>query len=449
MQKRLMLRVLFIGALLVLTRGLTAQPAAPAPTPQTLPLEERVLILSKTYSAIQLYFAQWQDAPRFNLDVAYQQLLPEALKTEDRFQFALLMDKFVHQLHNAHCWYADIPVYRESGQPLGFELEYLDRNWVVTSSTMEALHPGDIVKTIDGQAFDAFFEGKYPYLDVDNERQGRIRLNHFSFLFPEKFVLGLADGRAVSISRTHNPWPAKEILAKWIRPGDVAYLRIPTFSRPDILAKAEDAVKSFQNARVLIVDVRGNEGGTTPKALIDMLIDRPYRFWRQETPMHLGLFQSYDSLLSEADDRLPQEVKGALEGFSEVFHQASLAWNPQWEAPKSTVFKGKLIILDDRRCISAGEDFIEPFKDNGRAVIVGEPTFGSTGQPFMCSLGDGIQLGVCTVRDTFPDGTPFEGVGIVPDVAVGLTPEDLKAGKDPVLEKAIQLAGTAKAMDSK
>jgi C-terminal processing protease CtpA/Prc len=43
-------------------------------------------------------------------------------------------------------------------------------------------------------------------------------------------------------------------------------------------------------------------------------------------------------------------------------------------------------------------------------------------------------------RHVFPDGSRFEGMGIAPDLSVETTPEDLKAGRDAVLEKAVQLA---------
>ncbi len=36
---------------------------------------------------------------------------------------------------------------------------------------------------------------------------------------------------------------------------------------------------------------------------------------------------------------------------------------------------------------SACEDFVMPFKDNGRAVLVGGSTAGSSGQPYVLDLG--------------------------------------------------------------
>jgi carboxyl-terminal processing protease len=79
-----------------------------------------------------------------------------------------------------------------------------------------------------------------------------------------------------------------------------------------------------------------------------------------------------------------------------------------------------------------------PFKDNGRATIVGQNTYGSTGQPFILPLGDGMTVSIGAKREYFPDGRPFEGIGIAPDIQVETSLQDLRAGKDPELQAAIQ-----------
>jgi carboxyl-terminal processing protease len=100
-----------------------------------------------------------------------------------------------------------------------------------------------------------------------------------------------------------------------------------------------------------------------------------------------------------------------------------------------------LVLLVDRFCCSACEDFVMPFKDNGRAILVGETTEGSSGQPYNLNLGNGMSLQVGAERHTFPDGSPFESVGITPTVPVALRVADLRDGIDPVLEKAKEIAG--------
>ena len=54
-----------------------------------------------------------------------------------------------------------------------------------------------------------------------------------------------------------------------------------------------------------------------------------------------------------------------------------------------------------------------------------------------------MSLTVGSVRCRFPDGAPFEGVGIAPDVPVEPSITDVRDSKDPVLEKAEQLAAAS------
>ena len=82
-----------------------------------------------------------------------------------------------------------------------------------------------------------------------------------------------------------------------------------------------------------------------------------------------------------------------------------------------------------------------PFEASGRATILGETTGGSSGQPLALNFGDGFAARISAKREMFPDGRPFEGVGIAPDVAVSATPEQMRRGEGPVLARALALAG--------
>ena len=138
--------------------------------------------------------------------------------------------------------------------------------------------------------------------------------------------------------------------------------------------------------------------------------------------------------------KLSKDYRTALKMINEFFAHSQLLWTSPYQQPENSFFLGKLIILTDRRCGSACEDFIVPFKDNKRAIIVGETTMGSSGQPYIYNFDDQISIAIGTKREYLPDGRPFEGRGIEPDVFVQPTIQDLKSGRDVVLEKALSLA---------
>src|SRR5262249_13348940 len=157
---------------------------------------------------------------------------------------------------------------------------------------------------------------------------------------------------------------------------------------------ALDLVRRDQSARCLIVDVRGNGGGSTPGQLIRALMNRPWRTWRRATPQRIALNEAQGGVGSQFGI-----ARGLVAGGQEV-------------PAESGAFAGRVILLVDRYTGSAAEDFVMPFKTTGRGALVGETTQGSSGQPFRLDLGSGMSLMVGSVRYWFPDGARFEGVGI-------------------------------------
>ncbi len=93
-------------------------------------------------------------------------------------------------------------------------------------------------------------------------------------------------------------------------------------------------------------------------------------------------------------------------------------------------------VLTGWRTASAAEDFLVYLDGQSHVVKVGGPTYGSTGQPLMFDLPGGLAARVCTKRDTYPDGRDFVGPGVLPDVRVEATVEDIASGRDVVLERA-------------
>jgi C-terminal processing protease CtpA/Prc len=78
-----------------------------------------------------------------------------------------------------------------------------------------------------------------------------------------------------------------------------------------------------------------------------------------------------------------------------------------------------------------------------RGPIIGMPSGGSTGQPWMFDLPGGGTARICVKRDSYPDGTSFVGTGIIPDIQVPLTVRDIRAGSDAALEHAAHALTTS------
>ncbi len=409
---------------------------------ENIPLQDRIFILSKTYSSINLYFAHWKGIPGFSLDSAYKEYLGKVIATDKRFSFDMIMLEFMSKLRNGHSGFSDRWLWRNFGQPLGFRFRYISGKWVITKSYLKTLRPGDIITRINDIEFERFYRGKAKYISASSDREARLKLQFNTYLFPEEFTIKTADGRVIKINRKAQKIARLEAktTGKWIEEGKIAYIKIPGFSSPVFEKRAIEYVKSFRGARVLIIDVRRNGGGTTPGELVDVLQDRPYRFWRESTPVIFGLFKAYENAFKMFGKHLSKDYKTALGMFSEFFGNSHLMWTPSFQKPEKNIFQGKLILLVDRGCASACEDFVVPFKDNGRAVIIGERTMGSSGQPYIYSFNKDIFIAIGTKREYMPDGSLFEGIGIAPDIKVQPSLDNIKKGKDVVLEEAIKVA---------
>jgi len=202
-------------------------------------------------------------------------------------------------------------------------------------------------------------------------------------------------------------------------------------------------LRAHSDTRALIVDVRANGGGSTPTALIEALMDRPYREFTEATTVTNALFEAYAKIVREnPPSAFNDYIRGYLEAF-EGLGRAQMRMPAALQQPNSPVYTGPMFVLTDGGCASACEDFVMPLRFNGRATVLGERTSGSTGQPYMHGFDEQMSFRVSTKRAYFPDGSQFEGVGIQPNIELAPTAADLRAGRDPVLERAEALAAEA------
>lgn len=404
-----------------------------------LSAEGRAFTASKVYSLVQGYFLSSRELPGSS-DSSYKAYLRIVFASDDRRQFDLATVEFVAQLHNGHTFFWDTWLDKEN-QPLGFYAAPLDGYWALQSSSFPYLKPGDVVVKIDDNPAEAFFQRQERYISASSMAARRHNLFLLPYLFPRQFTLTLDDDRKVTIDRDKSNPRQQKTEGRWLKPGATAYIRIPSFSYPEFETKALDYVRQFQNAETLMIDVRNNAGGIPPKQLIRALMNRPYHTWKKSTSAHFALVDADpDDEKERTSTTLPESLRNCKYSADDHFCSLPVTWGGELVAPSPHAFRGRVILLVDGGCVSACEELVEPFKDSGRGTIVGETTEGSSGLPYVHDFHNGMILKVAVKRLYFPDGSEFEGVGIKPDIEVHPTIESLKAGRDPVMEKALELA---------
>jgi len=107
-------------------------------------------------------------------------------------------------------------------------------------------------------------------------------------------------------------------------------------------------------------------------------------------------------------------------------------------------YKGKIVILMDEGTQSRAESFVMALQTVEGAVTVGRQTSGADGNIADFTFFDDKTTWITGRGVYYPDGRETQRIGIVPDVHVPLTLEDIRTGRDAVLEKAIEIANEIK-----
>ncbi|RJQ35093.1 S41 family peptidase [Candidatus Parcubacteria bacterium] len=99
----------------------------------------------------------------------------------------------------------------------------------------------------------------------------------------------------------------------------------------------------------------------------------------------------------------------------------------------------KMAILVNRGSASASEILAGALRHYGIAKLVGERTFGKGSVQELVDITSGSALKITVARWLDPSGVQIPLDGIVPDVEVSITQENIEAGDDPQLEAAAKL----------
>lgn len=179
---------------------------------------------------------------------------------------------------------------------------------------------------------------------------------------------------------------------------DLAYIRIRTFTArtPTELRQAIDAAGDIKG---LIIDVRSNPGG--------LLV---------ETAQTADLFLDGGTILVQVDRGGNEQVYSAQSG---------------------AVTDLPVAILQDEFSASGSELLAAALQENDRAIVVGSTSFGKGTVSHARDLSNGGAVYVSIARWLTPDRNLIEGRGVIPDIEVELTVEDIEERRDVALYRAI------------
>ena len=279
--------------------------------------------------------------------------------------------------------------------------------------------------------------------------------SHFMVEFKKQDVINSITLTAV---KSHNFPSQKELERDYEKPlafeikDGIGRLTIHTFSKSVIKSYNQNFKKFISNVfeqleeqciENLILDLRGNTGGSDPHAalLTSYFFDEEFSYWDRV----------------EVTKATAEEIKGSVRLFYKkpIKQDSIYLWQKIWIAkdfdyyekqqPAKNNFKGQTILLTDGFCMSSCADVTAILDYNEKAIIVGQETGGGyQGNTSGLMPSTELPMGLIVTMPLHKyvnavDENKYHGHGTMPDEPVMYTYEELLSEQDLEMKRAMEL----------
>lgn len=395
-----------------------AYPAMRYPTPAY-----RVFAAYRYWNAIHYFYPY-----KHLIGEGWGNVLPRAIRmldaARDSLEFGIALEQMVSYTHDSHSGVTGNLAVREyiGRLPTAVLLQHVEGQPVVIRIADDSLTRasgiavGDIIVRVDGVDVAARRRkltevAAYSTLQsLDNEIAARLLRGSDSSV--QLIVRGRDNReRRVTLPRRASfgqliRYPRSGPVMKML-PGNVGYADL-SFLTPSMV---DSMFEMFRHTKGIIFDDRGYPQGTA-WSIAPRLNAEPVPAARFQRPLVTS----------------PDTIEQATVTFVQSTPRGS-----KW------VYQGKTILLVDERTISQAEHTGLFLEAANRTRIVGSPTMGANGDVTRVALVGGMYATFSGHDVRHADGRQLQRVGLQPDVVVRPTIAGIRAGRDEVLERALQI----------
>ena len=369
-----------------------AKPTDPArPTDPTSPTDPAGTGEAGENAAAAKRFEEVMDYvdTHFVLDYDKEQMINDALKAyvdgaDDPYSEYLTAEEFAKMMEDSSGSYCGIGV--QIQQNIETMATTVIQVFTNGSAKEEGMKAGDVIVRIGDE--DA---REMPIDDIVSRVRGKEGTT------VDVTVYRSWEDREITFTLTRRPVEVDTVYYRMLT-DTIAYLQLTEFDEVSA-GQMEAALKALkkEGCRQLVLDLRNNPGG-----LLSSVLDV------------VDLFIEKDLLIMSMEDK---------EGHVYEYY-----------SEKKPVFSGDLTVLVNGNSASASEVLTGCLKDHGRAVIMGEKTFGKGIVQGFFTLSDGSAIKLTTEYYSTPSGQCIHKIGIEPDIAG--TDDPATEDVDELLEQA-------------
>jgi PKD repeat protein/C-terminal processing protease CtpA/Prc len=376
--------------------------------------EKRMLAMFRYWNQIH-YFFPYKKIMDQNWDTTLKEFIPKIAASTDALTFNLAFSEFRTRINDGHAYYYS-PVYDDfrgwSYPP--FIVKNIENEMVITKvlQGVTTVAVGDIIKGIDGVNIYTLRDSLRKHAHGSNQDGIERNLNVLIMYGDSgEFEITVENSSGThTTTLTRNRENASNLVLNnspvW---RDTVVNGICTFGIVDMgrleTTQVAGMFADLWNTDAIIFDIRNY-----PKGTLQYIVNYLY-----STPIHNAKFTVPDI-----------EYPGRLTWISQTIGSGT-----------SNPYRGKVILLFDERTQSHAEWTCMGLEQFPGAIKIGSQTAGADGNVSYSYLPANISTIFTGLGTYYPDYTPTQRVGIVPDFEVRPTIAGIRAGEDEVLNYAL------------
>ncbi|WP_057940153.1 S41 family peptidase [Algoriphagus resistens] len=376
----------------------------------------RLLSLFRYWNYVE-YFSPYKYQTEMDWDGVLHKMIPKFLHPKTERDFYKASMELVVSLNDGHASFYNVKTINFIGSYIiPAEFMIIDDKAVFTNfyndslARVDNLQIGDAISKIDGRAVKAIFDEQEKYITGSNlaKKKASWRSTIFN---------GASD--AVEIEYVRNNETSTKTIRRYLLAdfkidpkkdekfktlgGNIGYVNTGLIDRKDV----EIIMEEFKNTDAIIFDIR-----TYPSA---------------------SFYQTLSKYINSTGNSFYKST------YPDLNYPGKFIWKEGTKSfsSKQLQYKGKVVLLTNEKAISHAEFTIMCLQAGDNVTTIGSQTSGADGNVSDFKMVDGYRTGISGIGIFYPDGTETQRKGVKIDIEANPTIEGIAAGKDEILEKAI------------
>ncbi|MFL6464466.1 MAG: S41 family peptidase [Bryobacteraceae bacterium] len=403
------------------------QPDRPYTEPPYPSVEYRILAAYQVWGVIHYFFA-YKDLMDEDWDKTFADYLPKFIAAKDAREYHLTVAEMISYLSDSQATVQSLELQKYFGESFaGLRLRLIEKKPVITEVLDEegkkaGVKAGDIVTKVDGENIGERIKREANYISASTAQRLGYSVMQRILNGPESSTAMLtiadADGRAreVSLKRSISYLTAlnSQRTGDMIKvlPNNIGYADLTRLERTDV----DGMFDKLRNTQAIIFDMRGYPHETAG-AIASRLAEKQ----NVQAAIITG------PITMQPD--LPKD--GTETSTASYFEIQTIPNSDQWK------YKGKTIMLIDERTFSQAEHTGLFLEAANKTEFIGTPSAGADGGPSNFVIPGGIAIAFSGQDIRHANGGPLQRLGLQPTVTITPTIKGIRAGRDEVLEGAL------------